>query len=282
MKKFDLLHEDKLLICAHRGVWGGNIPCNTPTSFDIALRQGADMIELDVTESGDGELFVFHPKMERRQLGKDVSIPSMTAEEVKKLRYVNFDGTETVEPVALLDDVFEHLKGRCYINVDKFGMYPVQIMKKIQQHGIKDQIVVKSAPSNDVLCKMEETAPDIQYLAVISDRYNPLETHEMLKRRKLNYVGLEVVFAEENSPLVAPEFVDTLHRDGKLLWGNSILYDYRVRLAADHSDDTAMRGDPDTGWGWFLEHGFDILQTDWPREVTLYLAQKAAASPKKA
>ncbi|MBQ8212695.1 MAG: glycerophosphodiester phosphodiesterase, partial [Clostridia bacterium] len=37
------------------------------------------------------------------------------------------------------------------------------------------------------------------------------------------------------------------------------------------SDDTALRGDPDLGWGWFLKHGFDIIQTDWPREVSLYL-----------
>lgn len=274
MKTFDFFNENKLLVCAHRGVWGGNIPCNTKVSFDVAMMQGADIVELDVTASADGELFVFHPGMESRQLGKTgIDIRKMPAEEVKKLRYVNVDGAETAEAIPLLDDVFEYLKGKCYINVDKFGHNPVQIMKKIQKHGIEDQIIVKSAPREDVLQMVEETAPDIRYLAIISDKYEPFATHEMLKQRKLNYVGLEVVFREDSSPLCSDAFIERLHRDGKLIWGNSILFDYRVKLAAEHSDDTALHGDPATGWGWFVDKGFDILQTDWPREVTLFLSK---------
>ena len=142
MKNFDLLNEKKMLICAHRGVCGGNIPCNTRVAFDIALMQGADIVELDVTASADGELFVFHPEMERRQLGNsDLDIRKMAAEEIKKLHYVNFDGAETSEKIYLLDDILEHLKGKCYINIDKFVDNPVAIMKKIQRHGMKVPIL---------------------------------------------------------------------------------------------------------------------------------------------
>ena len=49
------------LIAAHRGVCGGNIPGNTLEAFEAALAQGAGVIELDVSQSADGELFVFHP-----------------------------------------------------------------------------------------------------------------------------------------------------------------------------------------------------------------------------
>ena len=57
---FDLQREalSRTLITAHRGVTGGNIPGNTLAAFDAALLQGADMIELDVSNSIDGELFV--------------------------------------------------------------------------------------------------------------------------------------------------------------------------------------------------------------------------------
>lgn len=272
MKQFDLLNENRTIVCAHRGVWGGNIPCNTVTAFDIAILQGADMIELDITASADGEMFVFHPGMEKRMLGLPyVDIRTLPADQVKKLRYVNLDGAETEEAIPLLDDVLEHLKGKCYINVDKFGHYPAQIMQKIQSHNIKDQIVVKSAPRDEVLRTMREIAPDIHYLAIISDRYDPWETHELLMRQSIGYVGLEVVFEEDSSPLVGDGFIERLHRDGKLLWGNSILFNYRHRLAGEHSDDTALRGDPDKGWGWFVKKKFDIIQTDWARELCIYL-----------
>lgn len=70
---FDLQHDapSRTMITAHRGVWGGNIPGNTIASFDIALQQGADMIELDISNASDGELFVFHPGMESVFLHSD-------------------------------------------------------------------------------------------------------------------------------------------------------------------------------------------------------------------
>ena len=33
-------------------------------SYEIALKQGADMIEADVSVSGDGKLYLFHPMKE--------------------------------------------------------------------------------------------------------------------------------------------------------------------------------------------------------------------------
>ena len=40
--------EKRMLLVAHRGSWGGNIPCNTIPAYETALAQGADMIEIDV------------------------------------------------------------------------------------------------------------------------------------------------------------------------------------------------------------------------------------------
>ena len=48
---FNLIEKSKenIIIVAHRGSSGGNIPCNTMAAYEIALRQGADMIEADVS-----------------------------------------------------------------------------------------------------------------------------------------------------------------------------------------------------------------------------------------
>ena len=43
--------KENIIVVAHRGAAGGNIPCNTMAAYDIALMQGADMIEADVSRS---------------------------------------------------------------------------------------------------------------------------------------------------------------------------------------------------------------------------------------
>ena len=58
---------------------------------------------------------------------------------------------------------------------------------------------------------------------------------------------------------------------GMVMWANSIVYDYRAVLTAGHTDDIAISTDPDHGWGWLIDRGFNILQTDWPLALKTYL-----------
>ena len=137
----------RTLICAHRGVSGGNVPCNTLAGFAGALAQGADIIELDVTKSLDGVHFVFHPGKERAHLGSRRFISMLTADKVKKLRYINQDNDKTQFGVDPLADVLDFLRGKCYINVDKFWDNVSPICQAIRRHGMMDQILVKTAPT---------------------------------------------------------------------------------------------------------------------------------------
>ena len=70
------------------------------------------------------------------------------------------------------------------------------------------------------------------------------------------------------------EYLDFMHENGLAVWVNPIVYDYRAVISAHHTDDVAIAGDPDTGWGWLAERGFDILQTDWLMPADVYLTRK--------
>ncbi|MGZ6693817.1 MAG: glycerophosphodiester phosphodiesterase family protein [Solirubrobacteraceae bacterium] len=52
------------MVIAHRGAWGPAAPSapaeNTLEAFEAAIALGADMIELDVRRTRDGQLVVFH------------------------------------------------------------------------------------------------------------------------------------------------------------------------------------------------------------------------------
>ena len=67
------------------------------------------------------------------------------------------------------------------------------------------------------------------------------------------------------------DFIAKMHADGKLVWVNSIIYDYKKQIAAGHSDDTALTESEDKGWGWLADKGFDFIQTDWPQMLIGYL-----------
>lgn len=267
---FDLREKAKenIIVVAHRGASGGNIPCNTMAAYEIALMQGADMLEIDVDCTRDGELIIFHPGMEKPHLGTRLSLEKLSYNSVKKLRYRNVDETPTQFGVSKLDDFLEQFKGRCFINVDKFWGNPEKIYNAIKRHGMTEQMLVKSSMSPKVIRVLEELAPELPFMPIVRERH---PSHESLLKRDVNYVGVEVLFQKDDSELASDEFISRMHRDNTLVWVNSIIYDYKEQLAGEHSDDTALTVSRDFGWGWLADRGFDFIQTDWPMMLIDYL-----------
>ncbi|MBQ3078543.1 MAG: glycerophosphodiester phosphodiesterase family protein [Clostridia bacterium] len=261
--------QEKILIAAHRGASGGNIPCNTIPAYELALRQGADMIEIDVALSKDGVPFIFHPGMERAHLGFNGSLSNMYASDIRNLRYVNYDLTPTQFPIHTLDEVLERFKGRRYINVDKFGDHPEIIARRLRAYDMTDQILIKTGASDYHFDHIERFAPEIPYMVVTWDEAGSV--HEQLLKRNINYIGQELLFSDENSYICSREYINRLKSDNILAWVNAIVYNYLTVLSAGHSDDMAILGNMENSWGWLAKRGFDIIQTDWTGMLNEYL-----------
>lgn len=267
MNLFDKSKEN-IIVVAHRGAAGGNIPCNTIAAYDIALMQGADMIEADVSCSADGKLFLFHPGMELAHLNKLCSLKMLPFSVIKNIHYVNFDNTKTQFAINSFDDFLEHFKGRCFINIDKFWDNPEKIYNDIKRHGMTDQVLVKSKMSDKVMRVLKELCPEIPYIPIVKESH---PQHKELMNSGINYVGAEVLFKNDSSELASAEFIDMMHKDCKLVWVNSIIYDHKEQLAGGHSDDSALTESLDYGWGWLADRGYDFIQTDWPMMLIDYL-----------
>ena len=263
MKTFVLRRDaaaKKVLLVAHRGVWGGNVPPNTIGAYDTALAQGADMLEIDLDRTSDGRLVIFHPGMENALLGWNGNITEQPWSFVKRLRYKNIDDAQTQFGLCTFDEVLERYKGRCYLNIDKFWDNPAEIAAAIRDHGMADQCVVKTGLNPRVLSIMEEYAVDMPFLAIVGNE----KDLRAVRRRKLRHVGVEALFSEESSPFASREWIEKQHRAGQVVWANAIIYHYKVQLVAGHSDDRATAGnDPEGSWGWLADRGFDLIQTDW-------------------
>ncbi len=271
MKNFENIKKSmgkRILIASHRGVSGGNIPCNSLASFEIALRQGADIIECDVAKSVDGKLFIFHPNTEPAWLNQKTNITKMTSEQIEGLRLVNMDLTPTAVAISTLEQALDFLKGRCYINLDKSWTCLPEIMQVVRRMKVEEQILLKSAPKEEYLRQVEEFAPDIKYLPIFKETDTGAK---MIESMNINYYGAEFVFSSEESIFANDEYISEMQKRGKKLWANAILYNYKRVLAAGHSDDISLTGDPDAGWGWLADKNYDIIQTDWPLMLKEYL-----------
>lgn len=96
----------KQLIFAHRGA-SGYAPENTLEAFELAVRQGADGIELDVHMTREGELVVAHDETIDRVADGSGAICEMTLAELKRYRFNRTKPEYRSARIPTLLEVFE-------------------------------------------------------------------------------------------------------------------------------------------------------------------------------
>ena len=256
---------------AHRGICGANIPCNTMRAFRIAVTQGADVVELDVTKSKDGKFYVFHPRMEPVFLKSQKYIPEMTAEEVDELFLYNADGVITHYKVPTLGEVLSFLKDKVYINVDKFWIDIPGITAEIRKAGVEKQVIVKTFTDEESLSAVAKYASDFMFMPMVNGKD---EVSGRLIAEGVNVIGTEILFNEECCEVISDEYIQTMHDKGLLIWANSIIYNELAVISAYHTDDISVGGNPDAGWGWLMDKGVDFIQTDWLLSLKQYMATR--------
>jgi glycerophosphoryl diester phosphodiesterase len=279
MKKINTLKELRqkkgILIATHRGVVTGNIPHNTYPAFETAIKHGTDMIETDLTMCKDGTIVIFHPRQEKNHLGLDIHINEMTIDEVKKLRYLNDCRAATDFGILTLDEFLEIYRNRCLINLDHGWHFFPEMLHAVRKHGMEEQVLIKTP----MKCRddleyakiIEQIAPDMMYMPIFK---NEDIMTDILEEMDVNFVAAELVFEEEDNILATEDYIRSHHEKGRLLWCNSILYNYLKPLSGGHTDDISVSKDPDLGWGWIASRGFDIIQTDWTLALRNYLDKR--------
>lgn len=263
------------LLAAHRGVCGANIPCNTLLAYKIAVDQGADIVEIDVAKSKDGQFFAFHHGMEFAYLKCGKLISDMTASEVLATPIKNSDEADTHYRIPALQEVFALLKDKVYINVDKYWTDIEGITAEIRKAGVEKQVILKTSADEKYFDDIEKYAPDLMYMPVVQRVDN---ISGKLKSRNINHIGVEVVFQSFNDGGASTDYIKSMHGKGLLVWANSIIYDERDVLSAGCTDDVSLEKGGDFGWGVLDGLGFDIIQTDWLSAAKQYFTKKLKRS----
>ena len=258
-------------LAAHRGVCGANIPCNSLAAYKIAIDQGADVVEIDVSKSKDGKFFAFHPGTEPIFLKSEKYISDMTAKEVEELFLVNQDDVKTHYKVPTLQEALNFLKGKAYINVDKFWTDVEGISKEIRKAGVEKQVIVKTYTDEESLENVKKYASDFMFMPMV---WHKDEVIEKLREKGVNVIGIEALFNSEQDEVVSDEYVKAMHDKGLLVWANAIVYNEKDVISAYHTDDISLTDSPDKGWGWLMDKNIDFIQTDWLLAIKKYIDAK--------
>jgi glycerophosphoryl diester phosphodiesterase len=111
-------HSGDLTIIAHRGA-SAHYPENTMISFEGAINMGADMVELDVQMTADGEVIVFHDETLNRCTNGRGKIADYSLSDLKKLDAGSwFDGFFQGEKIPTLEEVLRACKNRIAVNIE--------------------------------------------------------------------------------------------------------------------------------------------------------------------
>lgn len=103
-------HAGIMEVTAHRGA-SSFYPENTMAAFEGAARLGADWIELDVQQSGDGQIIVLHDTSFKRTTGVAGNTWELAYEEIEKLDNGSFfDSRFAGEKIPLLAEVISFAK----------------------------------------------------------------------------------------------------------------------------------------------------------------------------
>lgn len=268
------LAEKKVLIAVHRGSWGGSIIENTIPAYMAALQMGADMFEVDLVKSEDGVLYAIHDTYERRLLKKMKNIKTMSSKTIDKLQYYNSIGEPSGQHVQYFEDVLKHFANGELFNIDRaWSILPeVDAVMRKYPHAIH-QAVIKTPVKDEYLEFFQNCPEKYMYMPIC---YSMDDVRKALSYTDINIVGVEAIARSTDADLYAAENIRWTKEQGLYVWSNTITLSNRERhiLCAGFDDNKAIIEGPEAAWGVLMDQGYNVLQTDWPAQMSAYRNQK--------
>ena len=253
-------------IAAHRGDWR-NHPENSVPAYKSCIDMGIDMIEIDVQRTKDGKQILMHDRTVDRCTNGKGKIADMTYDEIQKLRLrPQHSASVTRNHIPTLEEVLVLCKGKILINIDKGYDYFQQVYELLEKTGTTNQVIIKSTNAIDKVKKENGAVLDkVIYMPIVNLNEEDAEKRldEFISIRP---VAIECCFGKYDDNV--GRLLQKIRNAGIKIWINSIW----ASLCDGHDDDRAVElGEPDQSWGWILEQGGAIIQSDRPNDLLQYL-----------
>ncbi len=273
--------DGRVMVVAHRACWR-MAPENSLKAIEKCIAMGVDMVEIDVRRSADGELVIIHDKTLDRTTNGKGRVGDFNLAELKLLKLKEGKGGDqsslTDMAIPTLEEVLHTAKGRILVNIDAKDDVRTQAFGLVENLGLEKQVIIKSkaAPDDEAL-KSSRFVKAANYMPVIYEcgmRANvvcaPVLSAIVEQYAIHQPVAYEIVY---QSDAYLSEGVASIREHNARVWVNTLGPSY----AAGHDDDSSMKN-PDSHWGYLVEMGVNMIQTDRPVKLVRYLKFKFRSS----
>ena len=241
--------DDDVAIMAHRGS-SQQAPENTMAAFRQAIKDGADWIELDVQETADGEVVVFHDSDFMKLAGKKLKIWDATREDLKNIDIGSWFSAEfKAERVPTLAKVLDECKGKIRVNIElKYYGHDQQLEQRVVN-------IVESRDMSSEVAAMSLKMEGVRKLKALRPTW---KVGLLMSVAAGNFKNIEADFLAVNARFASRTFVRTAHKNRKEV------YVWTVNDALTMST--------------MISRGVDGLLTDKPTLARAVLEQRAQMS----
>ncbi len=260
-------NNGQVFTVAHRGDWR-NAPENSLPAIQRCINMGIEIVEIDVRMTKDSVFVLMHDGTIDRTTTGTGEVAQLTWQEIQAVNLKNGIGSWTKHKVPRLEEVLELTKGKILLNLDKTYEHIDLLYRQLLRYGMQHQAIFKGwmKTYDDVEAHLTVPIDSIHFMPIVitndgtwqqvlisyADRYQPL--------------AVELIFDDE---AVGKEAIQLIEDIGTRVWINALWPD----MNAGHDDDLAI-DDPDAAYGWLLEHGASVIQTDRPLLLKQYLLQR--------
>lgn len=210
-----------VMITAHRGDQSA-APENTLSAFEAAIENGADYVELDVTETKDGILVILHDDSLMRTTGLEKNIWDVTYEETQKLDAGSwYSGEFAGERIPTLEEVIRLCKGKIKMNIEikvtghESKEFVEKIVALIQKEELSNQCIVTSF-DYDTVRMVKELDSSLQAGPILSGKEQNLENYQDMDLFSISGKILTKDMVEEAHKMGKPVHVWTVNDKSKI------------------------------------------------------------------
>lgn len=261
--------NQSVLVVSHRGDWR-NAPENSLQAFQNCIDMGVDMVELDLQKTKDGEIIVIHDRTLNLTTNGSGMTDDYTLAELKKLRLKNAAGGVTRHTIPTLREAMQLCKGKILVNVDKGYEYFKDVHKILEETGTANQCVVKERlPYKTVKEQHNDILDKVIFMPKADLCRSDAESIIDSYLQNMKPWAFEVRFSQVDDKVL--RLLKKLRDNGIPIFVNALW----PAQNAGHDDDRAVElRQPDESWGWLVQQGFKLIQTDRPALLLEYLRAK--------
>lgn len=248
LKALEEPHRNKILIVAHRGVHH-EVPENSLAAIEAAIKQGVDIVEIDVKVSSDGIPFLMHDQTVDRTTNGKGDAEGFTFQRLSQLQ-LKHQGKQTAYHVPTLEEALQLAKGKIVLDLDLKTDKLEPILSTIAKAQAQKEVIFFDSDYKQ-LAKVKATDPSLKLMP---------RAHDLKEADKaITLFAPCIVHLDESfyTNTVSMQIKDK----GANVWMNTLgELDKSIAKDAELNHLAA-----------FIAKGVNVIQTDEPEKLLRYL-----------